>query len=179
MILVHLAQGFEEIEAVTILDILRRGGIKALSVSMENGKTVEGAHGISIEADVKFDEADYSSCKMIILPGGMPGTKNLMKSEKLMAKIKEFVRLDRYVAAICAAPMVFGTLGLLDGKNATIYPGMEEHLKNAKPSLDNVVVDGRIITSRGPGTAIEFALKIIEILEGKASSDKIRKDLVL
>ena len=179
MVLLHLAQGFEEIEAVTILDILRRGGVQVMAVSMTGDKTVRGAHDISVEADISFKEADYARCDMIVLPGGMPGTKNLLKDENLMSKIKEFNKQGKYLAAICAAPMVFGAAGILNGKKATIYPGMEEYLKNAKLTTEKVVVDGKIITSRGPGTAIEFALAIVEILEGAQVSEKLRKDLVL
>lgn len=179
MVFLHLAQGFEEIEAVTILDVLRRGNIPVMAVSMEKEKIVRGAHGISVEADLFFDEADYAGCRMFVLPGGMPGTKNLLKNEKLMGKIKEFNRQGKYLAAICAAPMVFGEAEILTGKNATIYPGMEAYLTNAKPSADHVVTDGNLITSRGPGTAMEFALAMVEILSGGGVAEKLRKDLVL
>lgn len=179
MVFVHLAQGFEEIEAVSILDILRRGGVQVMSVSMTEEKIVRGAHGISLEADILFDEADYKECRMIVLPGGMPGTKNLQKNENLMEIIKEFNIQGKYLAAICAAPMVFGAAGILDGKTATIYPGMEAYLNNARPTVEKVAIDGNIITSRGPGTAMEFALTLVELLAGKQASDKLRKDLVL
>jgi 4-methyl-5(b-hydroxyethyl)-thiazole monophosphate biosynthesis len=179
MVYVHLALGFEEIEAVTILDILRRAGIQASFVSMVKGKFVRGSHGILVEADITFEEADYDLCNMIVLPGGMPGTKNLMENEGLIMKIKEFNKQGKYLAAICAAPMVFGAANILKDKNATIYPGMEEYLKDAKISTKKVVVDGKTITSRGPGTAMEFALTIVEILMGQTISNKLRKDLVI
>ena len=179
MVYVHLANGFEEIEAVTILDVLRRGGIQASFVSMEKEKLVRGAHGILIEADITFEKADYASCNMIVLPGGMPGTKHLAENEELLTKIKEFYKQGKYLAAVCAAPMVFGAANILNGRNATIYPGMEAYLKGAKVSTNKVVADGNIITSRGPGTSMEFALTIVEILEGQTVSDKLRKDLVI
>lgn len=179
MVYVHLADGFEEIEAVTILDVLRRGGIQAFFVSMGKEKFVRGAHGILIEADITFEAADYTSCDMIALPGGMPGTKHLAENEGLLKKIKEFNKQDKYLAAVCAAPMVFGEANILNGKNATIYPGMEAYLKGAKASTDKVVADGNIITSRGPGTSMEFALKIVETLMGPTVADKLRKDLVI
>jgi len=178
-ITVHLAEGFEEIEAVTIVDVLRRGGIQASFVSMEKEKTVRGAHGILIEADITFEMADYALCNMIVLPGGMPGTKHLAENEGLMIKIKEFDKQGKYLAAVCAAPMVFGAANILNGKNATIYPGMEAYLKGAKLSTNKVVVDGNVITSRGPGTAMEFALTIVGTLVGQAVSDKLRKDLII
>ena len=179
MVYVHLADGFEEIEAVTIVDILRRGGIKAYFVSMEKEKLVRGSHGILVEADSTFETADYSLCEMIALPGGMPGTTNLASNKELLKKIKEFNEQGKYLAAVCAAPMVFGEANILNGKNATIYPGMEAKLKGAKISSDKVVVDGTIITSRGPGTSMEFALTIVEILVGTTVSDKLRKGLIL
>lgn len=179
MVYVHLADGFEEIEAVTILDVLRRGGIQAFFVSMEKEKLVHGAHGILIEADITFEKADYALCNMIVLPGGIPGTKHLMENEKLLTKIKEFDKQGKYLAAVCAAPMVFGAANILNGRNATIYPGMETYLKGAKASTNKVVTDGNIITSRGPGTSMEFALKIVEILMGQSVSDKLREDLII
>ncbi|MBK5246567.1 MAG: DJ-1/PfpI family protein [Peptostreptococcaceae bacterium] len=179
MVYVHLAEGFEEIEAVTILDVLRRGGIQAFFVSMGKEKLVRGTHGILIEADITFETADYASCEMIALPGGMPGTKHLAENEELLTKIKEFYKQGKYLAAVCAAPMVFAEANILNGKNATIYPGMEDYLKGAKLSTNKVVVDGNIITSRGPGTSIEFALTIVETLMGQTVSDKLRKALVI
>ena len=178
MVYVHLAEGFEEIEAVTIVDVLRRGGIEAASVSVTGSKTIRGAHGISVCADKLFAEADYIECEMIVLPGGMPGTKNLLAHDGLTSKITSFAYDKKYLAAICAAPMVLGELGVLEGKNATIYPGMEKKLAGAKVSTDKVVMDGNIITSRGPGTAIEFALAIVDTLKGKDEAAKLRKALV-
>ena len=136
MIYVHLAKGFEEIEALTCVDLLRRAGLPVETVSCDPARTVTGSHGISVEADTLFVSADYDGAEMIVLPGGMPGTTNLRAHEKLCQKIREFAAAeDKKVAAICAAPMILGQLGLLEGKKATIYPGMEEELKGAKTVL--------------------------------------------
>ena len=185
MILVHLAEGFEEVEAVTVLDILRRAGLDARFVSLageENGKRVRGAHGITLEADFLFAEADYQDCEMIVLPGGMPGTLNLAKHKGLAEQVRIFAESGdkgKYLAAICAAPMIPGELGLLKGKMATIYPGMEEHLKEALLMKNRVVVDGNIITSKGPGTAMEFAVELAAILKGKETAEKLMEDLLM
>lgn len=179
MVYIHLAPGFEEIEAVTILDILRRGNVSAGFVTVGPETRVTGAHGITLMADLTFQEADYETCEMILLPGGMPGTKNLGAHGDLIKKIKEFNQQKKLLGAICAAPMVFGQAGILNGRNATIYPGMEACIDRAKPSTERVVVDGHIITSRGPGTAMDFALAALEALQGKDVVENLRKDLVL
>lgn len=179
MVYIHLAQGFEEIEAVAILDIFRRGRVSACFVSVGPEKKVTGAHNITVEADLSFEEADYETCEMIVLPGGMPGTKNLAAHGGLVEKIKEFNRQGKLLGAICAAPMVFSQAGILDGRKATIYPGMEAQISRADHSTDRVVVDGNIITSRGPGTAMDFGLAVLEALQGKDVADQLRKDLVL
>jgi 4-methyl-5(b-hydroxyethyl)-thiazole monophosphate biosynthesis len=179
MVYIHLAHGFEEIEAVTILDILRRGNVSAGFVAIGPDKRVMGAHNITVEADLLFEEANYETCEMILLPGGMPGTKNLASHGELVEKIKEFNLKGKLLGAICAAPMVFGQAGILDGRKATIYPGMEASISKAKHSMDRVVRDGNIITSRGPGTAMEFGLVVLEALQGKNVAEELRKDLVL
>ena len=179
MVYIHLAEGFEEIEAVTILDILRRGQVEAESVSVTGRHLVQGAHQISIRADLTFEEADYDTCAMIVLPGGMPGTTNLGNHQLLLDKIVEFHQEGKLVAAICAAPMVLGKAGILKGKRATIYPGMEDKIPEAILGPERVIVDGKVITSKGPGTAMEFALKLIEILKGEEASRKVREGLIL
>ncbi|MCI8630653.1 MAG: DJ-1/PfpI family protein, partial [Firmicutes bacterium] len=145
-------------------------------------KAVCGAHGISVNADIMFEEADFDSCEMIVLPGGMPGTLNLAKHEGLAEQVKQFAvgaADGKYLAAICAAPMIPGELGLLDGKMATIYPGMEEHLKGALIMKNRVVADGNIITSKGPGTAMEFAVELAAILKGKGIAEDLMEDLLM
>ena len=178
MVYVHLAEGFEEIEALTVVDLMRRAQIDVQTVAMGEDKTVTGAHGIAVQADILQEEADYSASEMLVLPGGMPGTTHLMENETLGREIQNYVQIGRWVAAICAAPMVLGHLGVLEGKQATIYPGMEMHLIGATPIHEQKVVkDGRIITSKGPGTAMDFALALVEELKGKSAADKLRGDL--
>jgi len=179
MVYVHLAYGFEEIEALTVVDLLRRVEVPAKLVSVTSEKKVTGAHNISVEADVLFEEADYDECQMIVLPGGLPGTFGLRDHEGLCAKITEFAAAGKKVSAICAAPLVLGGLGVLEGKKATIYPGMEEHLRGAVHGEGRVVKDENIITSQGPGTAMDFALAIVEEFCGAQVAEDLRKDLIL
>lgn len=178
MIYVHLADGFEEIEALTIVDILRRAELEVQTVSITGNKWVLGTHGVPVEADILYDDVDYEECEMLVLPGGMPGAKNLGEHQGLTNHIRCFAENEKYIAAICAAPMVFGAQGALDGKKATIYPGMESHLTGAKYQNEKVVVDGKIITSMGPATAMPFALKLVELLKGKAASELLASDLL-
>lgn len=178
MVYVHLATGFEEVEALTVIDLLRRAGIKVNSVSITGEKRVVGTHDIPVEADILYEEANYEECDMIVLPGGLPGADYLGEHEGLTSHIRCFAEHDKYLAAICAAPQVFGAQGVLEGKKATIYPSMENCLKGAEPQNEIVVVDGKIITSMGPATAMPFALKLIEILKGKAASDKVASGLL-
>lgn len=179
MVFVHLAEGFEELEAITIVDVLRRAGIEVITVSITKDKAVTGSHNITIMADILYENANYTNCEMIVLPGGMPGTTNLAKHVGLLKYIKDFADDDKWIAAICAAPMVLGNLSILRGKYATIYPGMELHLVGAKLSSEKVVVDGKIITSKGPGTAMDFALKLVEVLKGDQIVYSLRKAMVL
>lgn len=178
MVYVHLATGFEEIEAMTITDLLRRAGVEVKTVSMTGEKRVMGVHEIPVEADLLFEETRYETCEMIVLPGGMPGALNLGNHQGLVNHIRCFAENDKYLAAICAAPMVFGAQGVLEGKKATIYPGMEEHLTGAQVMTDPVVADGKVITSRGPATAMAFALKLVELLKGKEIADRLAGELL-
>lgn len=178
MIYLHLASGFEEIEAVTVVDILRRADITVQTVSMESGLDVEGAHGISVRADLLYGQADYQHCEMMIFPGGMPGAANLLQQKELMETMVEFAAKGKPVAAICAAPMLFGQMGLAVGKNVTVYPGFENQMTGAILSTEDVVVDGNLITSRGPGTAMGFALAIVERLKGEAVRNKLKGGLL-
>lgn len=178
MIYVHLAKGFEEVEALTIVDLLRRADLPVKTVSLERTLEVMGVHDVLVKADVLFSKVDYNDGKMIVLPGGQPGTSNLMEKEELMEKIKEYDEQGKYIAAICAAPMILGELGLLTGKSATIYPGMENFLKAGLYKDIPVVVDGNIITSQGPATAMAFALELINIIKGHDAQEEIRKQLL-
>ncbi|MDD2215214.1 MAG: DJ-1/PfpI family protein [Eubacteriales bacterium] len=176
---VHFANGFEEIEALTVVDVLRRAEIHTETVSVSGDLMVTGAHGVPVRTDILFDEADYENCSMIVLPGGMPGTANLAAHEGLTQKIKEFAVSKKWMAAICAAPMVLGELGLLKGKTAVIYPGMEEHLINAKTGRNNVEIDGAVITSKGPGTAMEFALTLVKVLKDMSTVKQLKNAMLL
>ena len=178
MVYVHLATGFEEVEALTIVDVLRRGGIDVKTVSITGETMVMGTHGIPVQADTLFENADYEACEMIVLPGGMPGAANLGAHAGLTDRIREFAKAGKKVAAICAAPMVLADCGILQGKNATIYPGMEARLRDARPTGDNVTIDDNIITGKGPALAMEFALALLEELKGPAVRSEIAGGLL-
>jgi 4-methyl-5(b-hydroxyethyl)-thiazole monophosphate biosynthesis len=178
-IIVHLAEGFEEIEAITITDVLRRAGLNVITVSVTGNYMVKGAHNIAIKADFLFEEVDYTKGKMIILPGGMPGSKNLNDHEGLKAHITEYQKDGKYLGAICAAPIVFGNIGILKGKKAVCYPGYESHLMGAKIDTVPYIVDGKIITGRGVGAALEFSLEIVRILVGEERAIQLRKAMLV
>ena len=175
---VFLADGFEEIEALTVVDLLRRAKVYVDTVSITDEYTVRGAHGIPVQTEDLFDETDLSETDMIVLPGGMPGTTNLGAHSGVRKAVKGFYDEGKYVAAICAAPTVLSDLGILKGKRATCYPAMEEELQGAVLTGTAVAVDGNIITSQGVGTAIEFALQLIEILEGRKTALEIGQSIV-
>lgn len=178
MVYVHLADGFEEVEATTIVDLLRRAEIETKTVSIMDDKLVNGAHGMQLQADLLFDEADYDTCDMIVLPGGMPGALNLRNHDDLGEIITEFAMEGKGLAAICAAPMVLDARGALNGKTATIYPGMQSELNMAFHIDSGVVEDGNVITAKGPAYAIGFALAIIEKIKGKSSADEVAEGLL-
>lgn len=164
MIYVFLAEGFEEIEALTPVDCLRRAGKTVQTVGV-GSKTVMGAHGIPVTADISANEIVLSDeTEMIILPGGMPGTVNLGESEAVQNAVTFCIEHDRFLAAICAAPSILGARGLLEGKTATCYPGFEKKLLGCNAVPEAVVQDGKLITGRGPGAAMDFALKLVEVL---------------
>jgi 4-methyl-5(b-hydroxyethyl)-thiazole monophosphate biosynthesis len=168
-----LAEGFEEIEALSVADILRRAEINVELISVDNKEFVSGAHGIKIIVDKKMSEIDFNEVAMVVLPGGLPGAENLTASAEVNKVVEKFYKEEKWLAAICAAPMVYGKLGILNGKRATCYPGWEKHLKGAVYLKDKVVVDGKFITSQGPATAPYFALKIVEILKGKEVANQL------
>ncbi|MEL7656843.1 MAG: DJ-1 family glyoxalase III [Bacillota bacterium] len=179
MVYVHLADGFEEIEALTIVDVLRRANIAVKAVSITGERTVRGAHDIIVIADLLFEEADYEKCEMIVLPGGMPGTANLGNHQGLAKQLAAFSKEGKWLAAICAAPSVLGKLSLLKGKRATSYPGYKDQMTGADYTEERVVRDGKVITSRGPGTAIEFSLKLVELLKDEQTSETLRKSMIV
>ena len=178
-ILIHLATGFEETEAVTIIDVLRRANLHVFTVSVTGALRVTGAHNITIEADQLYDEADYSLAGMIVLPGGMPGTTNLLNHTGLTGQLRKFNLEQRYIAAICAAPMILGTLGFLNGKKAVCYPGFESKLTGATVLNDPFVIDEHLITGRGVGTALDFSLGIVQLLKGDKLAAELRTALVI
>ena len=178
-IAIHLAEGFEEIEAITIIDVLRRAEFEAVTVSVTGVHPVAGAHGIVVQGDQLFEKTNYATFDMLVLPGGMPGAKNLNEHAGLKQQIKEFYQQGKPLAAICAAPLVFGGMGLLEGKNAVCYPGFEGDLIGANVTLDPVAVSGNLITGRGIGAALRFALTIVEILGSKEKADQLAKDMLV
>ena len=175
---VFTADGFEEIEGLTVVDLMRRAGAKVQMVSISDGLAVKGSHGIEIKADIFFDDADYGQVDLLVLPGGMPGTLHLGEHQGLTKLLEDFNVRGKRIAAICAAPSVLGGLGLLKGKKAVCYPGFEDKLTGAAVEKKEVVTDGNITTSRGLGTAIPFALELISLLFGEEKAEEIRKSVI-
>ncbi len=173
-IAVFLAEGFEEAEAVIPIDIARRAGIEVTMLSISDNVYVTGSHGIEIKTDALLSDTDISVFDMLMLPGGKPGTDNLEASETVKNILTESAAAGKYLAAICAAPRILGELGLLDGKKATVYPGNEKHLRNADhDSKAKAVTDGKIITARGMGCAVEFGREIVSALAGAGTAEEI------
>ncbi len=177
-VIVFLAEGFEEIEAISIIDVLRRAEVSVTTVSISKEKEVKGAHNVPVVADKLFDDVDFASYDMIVLPGGMPGAKNLQEHEGVKKQVEVFEK-DKHVGAICAAPMVLGGMGLLKGRRATCYPGFEAELIGATITNEEVTVDGNIITGKGPAFAMKFALQLVETLAGKATRNEVSNGLLL
>lgn len=177
-VVVFLADGFEEIEGLTVVDMLRRAGITVITASIQPRKEVAGAHKITVLADELVEDIDFGTVDMVVLPGGMPGTLNLGACKKVTDTVQEFFQAGKEVAAICAAPSVLGDLGILQGKEATCYPGFEERLVGAKTVKEPVVADGNVTTSRGMGTAIPFAGKLIEKLAGGEKKQEILDSII-
>lgn len=175
---IFLAEGFEEIEGLTVVDLLRRAGIEVVMVSISGSLQVTGSHKISVLADILFEEADFNDGDMLVLPGGMPGTNHLMEHDGLDKLLKDFHMKNKNMAAICAAPSVLGSKGILAGKAATCYPGFESKLTNATVLNEDVVEDGNVITSKGLGTAIDFSLSIIKKLLDEDTAKKIAGEIM-
>ena len=178
-VLVPLAQGCEELEAVTVIDLLRRAGIEVVSAGLEEGP-VRASRGVTLLPDTTLDQVDGQAFDMIVLPGGLPGADHLDKDERIRSLLSDLAATGRYTAAICAAPRVLANAGLLEGKQATSYPGALDAAKltGVYVSSEPVVRDGKVITSRGPGTAMDFALEIIEVLAGGAKRNEVEQALV-
>lgn len=176
MVYILLAPGFEDAEALVPADLLRRAGIETALTALE-GEWVESGHGISVKADRTLAEVSLEQGDMIMLPGGADGYRNLGKSAAVETLVKDAVRQNIWVAAICAAPTLLGRWGLLEGKQAVCYPGMEKKLEGARVSEESVVRDGNIITSRGAGTSFDFALELIGVLAGEEKAAEIARSV--
>ena len=174
---VFMADGCEEIEALTVVDIARRAGIEVAMISITGEKTVKGAHEINFETDIPAEFMDFDMLDGIVLPGGMPGTLNLGANKYVLQTIIDFNVKGKLVSAICAAPSVLGEAGLLKGKKATSYPGFEDKLIGAELSTDAVVVDGNIITSQAMGTSVDFGLALVGYLCGEDAKEELRKNI--
>ncbi|MDU1890553.1 MAG: DJ-1/PfpI family protein [Dysgonomonas sp.] len=176
-IFVFLTTGFEEIEALGTIDVLRRAELNVKSVSLTDSKQVMSSHQVLVTADLMFDQVDFSTAEMLVLPGGTP---KFNEHEAMKKELLAFANKGEKVAAICASPMVLGGLGLLNGKNATCYPGFEQYLTGANLQTDKaIVVDGNITTGRGPGLTIDFALCLVEQLAGKEKRDAVAGGLLV
>lgn len=176
MVYVFLADGFEIIEALAPVDMLRRAKIEVKTVGV-TGNTVKSSCGVEVNSDISIDDYDPSNIEAVILPGGMPGTLNLEKSDKVQQAIDFAVKADKFVCAICAAPSILGHKGLLKGKNAIAFPGFESELEGAEISEKFVVTDGKFITAKGAGVATEFGLEIVKQLKDEELSESIRNTI--
>ena len=168
---IFLANGHEEVEALMVVDLLRRAGLDISTVSITDSKMVTSSHNVTYEADLLFSEVEGNLVDLVVLPGGIPGTPNLLAFEPLMNMVNAHNEAGRYVAAICAAPSILAELGILDGKKGTSYPGFGTKIENFVDAP--VVVDGNVITSRGLGAAIDFGLALIELLVSEQKAKEI------
>ena len=175
MVNILLANGFEEVEALTPCDMLRRAEIEVNLVSAEKDIFVTGNHGITVKCDKMLSE--IADCEMVILPGGLPGVPNLMANKKVVELVENQVKIGKRVGAICAAPWILGELGLTEGKKVTCYPGFEEKLTGADATSEKVVTDGLVTTSKAAGTAMDFAFEIIKVLKNAEISDKVKNSI--
>ena len=173
-----LATGFEEIEAIATADILRRGDVELVTVSITGERMVEGVHQLPVRADTRFEEVDFMDGDAFILPGGGPGSQMLNRHEALKKLLVCRYEHGKLIAAICAAPMVLGGLGLLEGKKAICYPGMEPTMTGAILTDQSVVTDGIIITGKGPGLVFDFGLTVLATLQGQEIADNVAADLL-
>ncbi len=178
-IFVHFADGFEDIEALTPVDVLKRAGYDVKMISVTGNKLVSSNHDVRLQTDILFEDADYSNADVLVMPGGMPGAATLNGHEGLRSKIIEHNNAGKLLAAICAGPMVLGQLGLLKGKTVTCYPGFEEKLTGANVTGNLVEVDGNFITGKGPGAAMKFSFTLVEKLSSKDKADELAKKMMV
>ena len=178
MIAIFLADGFEEIEAVSVIDVLRRAEYEVKTVAVGTAdRRVTGAHDMVLEADCMEQEVNLDEMELMVLPGGMPGTLNLEQSQTVQAALKHCHQSGKWITAICAAPSILGHAGLLNGKTAICFPGFEDDLTGAQISKQAVCQDGKIITAKGPGVAIDFGLKIVEAISGAGLANALRMSM--
>lgn len=177
-IAIFFARGYEEIEALAVVDVCRRLGLSIDMVSVTEEGAVTGSHGIAVNMDKTFSQADFADYDMLILPGGGEGTKNLEAHEALMARIDEFYAAGKYIGAICAAPSIFGHKGILRGRRACSYPSFESHLEGATVTAGPVEIDGNVVTSRGMGTAIDFGLAVAGLFREPEKVEELAKAIV-
>ena len=177
-ILIPLAAGFEEIEAITNIDVLRRAGIDVITAGIGSTK-IEGDHGMKVETDTEISRVVAADIDGVVLPGGMPGAANLKNSTELLKIIKDVYKKDGLCAAICAAPIVLEAADILEEKNATSYPGFDEQMPSCNYREDRVVIDGNIITGRGPGVAMEFAMTVVEYLLSESDRKELEKAMLV
>lgn len=178
MVYVLLGTGFEETEAITPIDLMRRAGIKVLTVGI-NGKLIYGSHGIGVEADITLEEMDLSNLEMIMLPGGLGGVKSIRESKQAMDAIRFAHENGKFVAAICAGPTILASLGITDGKDAVCYPGCEEEMGSAKMITAPCIRSDKIITGTSAGCAVPFGLALVAALKGQPEADRIAKQIVI
>ena len=177
-VIIPLAEGFEEIEAVTSIDVLRRAGIEVITVGLDTD-TVKGAHRLKIETDKRLKDVLNYDFDAVVLPGGMPGAANLRESSELLKLIKNINGKKGLIAAICAAPIVLEAAGVLNDREATSYPGYDSEMESANYSEERVVVDRNLITARGPGVAVEFALEVVKYLAGESEAFSLKKAMLI
>lgn len=175
---IFFAEGYEEIEALTVVDLCRRAGVEIQMISVTGEGSVAGSHGICVKMDALLTEVDFGQLDMLVLPGGMPGTKNLEGCAPLMEELDRFYAAGKWIAAICAAPSVFGHRGYLKGREAVCYPSFEGELTGATVLSEAAAADGNVITGRGMGCAIPFGLLIVEKLISRAAADALAESIV-
>jgi len=176
-VLIPLATGFEEIEALAVVDILRRAGAEVVMAGTVDGP-IKGRNNIRVLADKGLDEALEEGFDMIVLPGGAEGTRHLKEDRRITGVLQDYAKKGKIITAICAAPTVLSAAGLTEGRSITSHPGVRSKLKGAKISDERVVVDGNIITSQGPGTAIEFAFSLVERLFGREKAEEVNSGVL-
>ncbi len=173
-VIAFMAEGMEEVECLAVVDILRRAQIEVILVSMTDKLEVTGSHNITVKADIMFDDVDFSKAEVLFLPGGMPGTKNLMEHKGLQELLMKFNKENKRIAAICAAPSVLGGLGILEDKEATCHPSVEDKLGGAIYTKKGVITDGTISTGRGLGYALDLGLELVKLLVSPEKAEEIK-----